>query len=61
MGLSFLLTQRGKKLLTEGGYMYTQKNKTLSAFRWRCINWTKARGECPAAVNTDKITKSGNI
>ncbi|XP_044578895.1 uncharacterized protein LOC123261369 [Cotesia glomerata] len=57
MPLTFVPSQKGKKLLLHGGYLYAKKSTNKNDISWRCA----VNVNCNLLIHTDSESKNGNI
>ena len=57
--LTFITSQKGKKLLLHDGCTFSFNNTNKKGINWRCIDYHKNR--CPGKIITDTDKKTGTF
>lgn len=59
MSLKFVLSQKGKPLLTHNGHVYSTHYKSSKGISWRCVEYN-TRFSCHATIKTSSAHRKGN-
>ncbi|XP_046740521.1 uncharacterized protein LOC124407954 [Diprion similis] len=60
MPLHFIISQKGKPLLTHKGYVFQKLRDSKTKVTWRCTEYTKL-SKCGALLHTTTATKQGTV